>query len=189
MYAYISGNIVSVKTTGIIIDNGGIGYEIFTPDPYIYKRGETCLVHTFHYVKEDAQELFGFENEDALEFFKKIITVKGIGPKTGLSILSKAKSIQIIEAIENSDIKFLRTLPGVGPKMASQMVLDLQGKLVMGSSEEKSTNSQVLDDVLDTLVALGFKRNELNSVKSIIEKSDSQDVDVLLRLALQHLAK
>ncbi len=189
MYAYIIGEIVSRKEASIIIDNQGIGYEVFTPDPYIYKRGESVMIHTFHYVKEDAQELFGFEDEIALEFFKKIITVKGIGPKTGLNILSKANSNAIVEAIEASDIKFLRTLPGVGPKMASQMVLDLQGKLVMADENKATQSNKVIDDVLESLISLGFKRSELNGVKKALEKETTEDVDALLRQALQLLAK
>lgn len=187
MYAYISGHIVSVNENSIIIDNQGIGYEVFTPNPSIYKRGETVMVHTFHYVKEDAQELFGFKDVSSLDFFKKIITVKGVGPKTAMNILGKAQSTQIIEAIENSDIKYLRTLPGVGPKMASQMVLDLQGKLVINAVEKKDID--LMETVLDSLVSLGFKQSELNHVKKALAEESSQDVDVLLRKALLLLAK
>ncbi len=187
MYAYISGTIVSVTNNRIIIDNQGIGYEIFTPDPYIYKKGTTETVYTFHYVKEDAQELFGFKDEESLEFFKKIITVKGVGPKTGLNILGKANITQIIEAIENADIKFLKSLPGIGPKMASQMVLDLQGKLVMKETLVKEPD--ILEDVYEALVNLGFKRAELGKLKEPLLKLNTDDINVLLAQALKLLAK
>lgn len=187
MYAYISGTVVLVSSTSIIIENQGIGYEIFAPDPYVYKKGATETVHTFHYVREDAIELFGFKDRENLDFFKKIITVKGVGPKTGLNILAKANISSIIEAIENSDIKFLRSLPGIGPKMASQMVLDLQGKLVVKESVEKTP--EILDDVFDTLITLGFKRSELSGLKEPLLKLKSDDLDELLRHALKLLAK
>lgn len=186
MYAYISGTIVMVLSDRIILDNQGIGYEIFTPNPFVFKKGTIDTVYTFLNIKEDAHELFGFKDQDSLEFFKRIITVKGVGPKTGLNILSKSSIDQIIKAIDESDIKYLKSLPGIGPKMASQMVLDLQGKLIM--KEQPQSMPSVLDDVYDGLMQLGFKRAEINAIKEQLLTHKSDDVGTLLQYALKLLA-
>ncbi len=178
MYAYISGTVVLVKNDSIVLDNQGIGYEIFTPNSFRYEENTDVKIFTYLNIREDAQELFGFETYEHLEFFKKIITVKGVGPKTGLNILSKASIDDIVVAIENSDIKFLRTLPGIGPKMASQMVLDLQGKLVV--NEEVTKDSQAIKDVLETLKTYGFKQAEINRIKGALAKLETDNVEELL---------
>lgn len=188
MYAYILGTVVLIKNESIILDNQGIGYEIFTPNSFRYEENTDVKVYTYHNVREDAQELFGFETFEHLDFFKKIITVKGVGPKTGLNILSKASIDDVVIAIENSDIKFLRTLPGIGPKMASQMVLDLQGKLVV--SETTPKDSQAVEDVIETLKsALGYRPSEINRIKNALLKHESDDVEVLIKYALSLLNK
>ena len=92
-----------------------------------------------------------------------------------------------MDAIELGDVTFLKSLPGIGPKMASQMVLDLKGKLV--TSDDKVTSNPVLDEVYSALESLGFKKAEINSIKNALIKTELQDVDTLIRKALQLLAR
>lgn len=186
MYAYISGIVVSILETSIIIDNQGIGYEVFTPNPHKYKKGKEAVIHTYFYVREDEQSLFGFEDDKTLSFFKNIIKVKGVGPKTAMSILGKASYSSIVNAIETSDIKFLRTLPGIGPKMASQIVLDLQGKLVTEVSE---VSNPILEDVNLALKGLNFKQSEINSIQNDLKALETEDLNELIRHALALLRK
>ena len=89
MYAYISGNVRWITKESVVIDNQGIGYELLTPMPNRFKVNETAILYTYFYVREDVQQLFGFESQEALSFFETIITVKGVGPKTGLTIMRR----------------------------------------------------------------------------------------------------
>lgn len=187
MFAYIKGTVVMILETSIVIDNNGIGYEIFTPIPMEFEVGSIDTIYTYNHVREDIFALFGFKSLEILEFFKKIITVKGVGPKTGLAILKNTNLHQMVEAIESSDVSYLRTLPGIGPKMASQMVLDLKGKLVI--TQAYSPNLQAVEDVFVSLMNLGFKQKELDAIKERLLTLDTSDVDTLLRSALQYLAK
>lgn len=187
MYAYISGNVRWITKESVVIDNQGIGYELLTPMPNRFKVNETAILYTYFYVREDVQQLFGFESQEALSFFETIITVKGVGPKTGLTIMGRVPFNRVVDAIELGDVTFLKSLPGIGPKMASQMVLDLKGKLV--TSDDKVTSNPVLDEVYSALEGLGFKKAEINSIKNALIKTELQDVDALIRKALQLLAR
>ena len=187
MIAYVSGTLISIRDDSVIIDNQGLGYRVFCPNPYRLKIGETVTLYTYHHVREDAILLFGFIEQEELDLFNKLITVKGLGPKTGLNIMGKVPYTEIINAIETSNATFLKTLPGVGPKMASQIVLDLKGKLV--HTEVVSKELPILDDVFDTLSELGFKRAEFSRIKNDLLKHENQNFDELIRYALKLLAK
>lgn len=187
MIAYVSGSIVSIHSDCVVVDNQGIGYRIFTPDPFVFKQGETAILYTYHHVREDAIVLFGFVDTNSLDLFTQLITVKGLGPKTGMNIMAKVRYKTLIEAIEGADAPFLKTLPGVGPKMAAQIILDLKGKLVSSASVIKENG--VIDDVFEALLDLGFKKAELNRIKEKLVKHENQDVNSLIRYALSLLSR
>ncbi len=187
MFAYIKGTVQWITKEGIVLDNQGIGYNILTPMPYKYKVGEVSTLYTYYYVREDSQQLFGFESKEALSFFETIITVKGVGPKIGLNIMGRVPFSSVVNAIEEKNVTYLKTLPGIGPKMASQMVLDLKGKLV--STDSGESVSPELDEVYQALDTLGFKKSEINSIKKKLIAEKTDDVDALIRKALQLLAK
>ena len=159
MFAYIQGIIQFKFDEYVVLENGGIGYQILTPMPHRFKIGQEITLYTYHHVREDAQVLFGFESLDELNFFKTMITVKGVGPKTGLNILARVPYHKVIDAIENQDVTFLKTLPGIGPKMASQMVLDLKGKLV--SSETLDTEDPMFDEVVKCFRDFHLRKRKL----------------------------
>lgn len=187
MIAYVSGSVVSIHSDSIIIDNQGLGYRIFTPDPFVYKQGESAILYTYHHVREDAMILFGFVDTDSLDLFTQLITVKGLGPKTGMGIMSKARYKTLVDAVESADASFLKTLPGVGPKMASQIILDLKGKLV--NSDTVTIKNSVIDDVFTALMDLGFKKAELSRIKDSLVKHENQELDSLIRYALSLLSR
>lgn len=187
MFAYIQGIIQFKFDEYVVLENGGIGYQILTPMPHRFKIGQEITLYTYHHVREDAQVLFGFESLDELNFFKTIITVKGVGPKTGLNILARVPYHKVIDAIENQDVTFLKTLPGIGPKMASQMVLDLKGKLV--SSETVDTEDPMFDEVSEMLQGLSFKKTEINSIKKVLLIDEYDNVNDMLKKALQLLSR
>lgn len=187
MIAFISGTVVDKDLESVVIDNHGIGYQVYCAKSHEMSLNEPTVLYTYQHVREDAIILFGFSNKQELALFKRIISVKGVGPKTGLGILGKAPANRLIEAVENEDIAFLRTLPGVGPKMASQIVLDLKGKFVSSDQDVPAPSYSNLDDVVATLLELGFKRNEINAIKKELVASDDQSVDGLIKLGLQLL--
>ncbi|QIK57485.1 Holliday junction branch migration protein RuvA [Erysipelothrix sp. HDW6A] len=187
MIAYISGTVADVGLDYLVVDNQGIGYQIFYPRPETIKQNETIVIHTYQHVREDAIVLFGFENKQELSVFMQLISVKGVGPKTGLAILSKSSSDELIRAVDQEDIAYLKKLPGIGAKTASQILLDLRGKFVADTSQKASKVSPVVDEALQALIDLGFKRNEVNSIKNELSLDSNSELSELIRKGLQLL--
>ena len=187
MIAYISGTVADVGLDYLVVDNQGIGYQIFYPRPETIKQNETIVIHTYQHVREDAIVLFGFENKQELSVFMQLISVKGVGPKTGLAILSKSNSDELIRAVDQEDIDYLKKLPGIGAKTASQILLDLRGKFVADTSQKASKVSPVVDEALQALIDLGFKRNEVTSIKNELSLDSNSELSELIRKGLQLL--
>lgn len=185
MIAFVSGLVVQRGVDHVVVDNQGIGYLVYCGNPLEIPLNQQVLLYTYHHVREDAAILFGFLESQDLDLFKQLINVKGVGPKTGLNILGRVKATELIGAVETENLDFLRTLPGVGAKMASQMMLDLKGKFV--SAENIKANNTVLDEVFSALGELGFKRSELNAIKNELINDDEQEVNHLIRKGLQLL--
>lgn len=118
MYEYIKGTIEMVTPEYIVVDNNGIGYQIFTPNPFVFKVNQSISEKIFIYqhVREDALSLFGFHTLSEKTLFKKLLNVSGIGPKGALAILAFGEPSQVIEAIENENETFLTKFPGVGKR-------------------------------------------------------------------------
>ena len=131
MYEFIRGTVDFVGPEYIVIENNEIGYQISTPNPFIYssKLNTNITVYTYHYVREDLMALYGFESREEKKLFMKLLNVSGIGPKGALAIFASGEVQQVVSAIENEDESFLVKFPGVGKKTARQMILDLKGKL------------------------------------------------------------
>lgn len=182
MYGYIKGIVKEIKPTHIILDNSGIGYLIIVPNPYLYNLEEEVLVYTYHHVREDISSLYGFVSSEAKELFLKLISVSGIGPKTGLSIMAADDINSVYLAIENSDVKFLTKFPGIGNKTAQQIILDLKGKLV---KEETLVSFKELEDASKALLSLGYSKREINKVLKNIDSSLS--VEEIIKEALNKI--
>ncbi len=184
MYAYIKGLVTAIKPTHIVIENRDIGYQILSPYPYQYHLKEIVTVYTYHYVREDAILLYGFDSVEALDLFIKLISVSGIGPKSALSMLASNQVDETILAIENADVKFLTKFPGIGSKSAQQIILDLKGKLV---TEVDSLIPSSENDVSQALSALGYSKTE---IKKVMKKVDLDlSVEEIIKKALQLLIK
>lgn len=186
MYHYIKGTITRRYKDHIVLDHQGIGYEIFVANPYDYKQGEEMTVYLYQQVREDAQLLFGFQSEEAKELFLKLIMVKGIGPKTAVGILACGDYSKIVGAIEDGNITYLKKIPGIGPKAAQQIVLDLQGKLVLSENVE-SQNDGDREEAIEVLKALGYKASEINQVMKHI--TETMDTNGYVKKALSLLVK
>ena len=184
MIGFLSGNVLFINKDSLILDVNGVGYQIITPLPYEYKVNDLIQFHVYTHVKEDQLLLFGFKQIQQKELFLKLISVKGVGPKTAISILSSIDYVKLIEAIDNDDITFIKKIPGIGPKSASQMVLDLKGKIVL----DKSNLNSELEDAIEALISLGYKDSEIKKIKnelSVLEISTEEYIKLGLQLLLK----
>ena len=174
MYSYIIGEIVEINVDHIVVENNGIGYLIYVSNPYEFTKGKEIKVYLYQYVKEDVLLLYGFKTIEEKEMFLKLILVKGIGCKTAIGILATGDVQAIINAIESKNIAYLRKIPGIGPKAAQQIVLDLQGKFQVSSSEMVLTSVE-FDEAVEVLVALGYKQQDVDRVMNTLvnEKLDT----------------
>ncbi|MFS0689847.1 Holliday junction branch migration protein RuvA [Sporosarcina sp. Marseille-Q4943] len=198
MYDYIKGTITRVTPEYITLEQGGIGWQIMTPNPYAFHQTEEVQqVFTYLHVREDMQWLLGFKSLEQRELFKKLITVSGIGPKGALAILASGIPSQVIGAIEREDEAFLVQFPGVGKKTARQMILDLKGKLGDLFTEIEMPDdvtllsmaeNGALEEAILALQALGYSQRELAKVKTEMQKEEL-DTEGYMKLALRLLLK
>lgn len=201
MYAYIKGELVEINSDHIVIETGGIGYQIYIPGQtfsYLPPIGEQLKVYTYLYLREDAMILYGFLTKDDLELFKLLISVSGIGPKGGLAILSTLNADELRFAVLSGDAKSIARSPGVGGKTAQRVILELKDKMSLEEAFEKKTehvnsvqssgSSSVKNDAVMALTALGYSSTESLKAVSAVEITEDMDVEALLRAALKHMS-
>ncbi|MCP8967298.1 Holliday junction branch migration protein RuvA [Ectobacillus ponti] len=198
MLEYITGTVDYVGPEYVVLDHNGMGYQIFTPNPYVFKRSDQQIrIYTYQYVREDILALYGFGTRQERALFMKLLSVSGIGPKGALAILAAGRTDQLVQAIEEENEKFLVKFPGVGKKTARQMMLDLKGKLAdvvpdafpdlfsdASHFEEKQPNE--LDDALEALQALGYAEREIARIVPDLQQ-EALSADQYIRKALQLL--
>lgn len=189
MIAFVSGKVKLIRKETIVIDIQGIGYEVYTGNTFQFSLNQEVFLYTYQHVREDAILLFGFIEEQDYDVFMRLINVKGIGPKTALNLLVACPAKEMVEAIENDDIKRLKALPGIGAKTASQIVLDLKGKFVSMPSKEDAISNPVWQECQEALIALGYKPVALNAIKKELSARKDLKADEMLRLALSMIAK
>ena len=132
MISYIRGELAALEKEKVIVDVGGVGYGIYMPGQamaLLPPTGSEVKIHTYLNVREDAMQLFGFLTRDDLEIFKLLIGVSGIGPKGGLSILSKLSPDDLRYAVLAGDVKAISAAPGIGKKTAEKLIIELKDKL------------------------------------------------------------
>jgi len=199
MIAYIKGQLVSINDDGVIVDVGGVGYEIICANPFIFERfiNQDVKIHTFHHIREDAEILYGFKNQDAKFLFMRLISVSGIGPKSALTIQGNVDINNFVGAVEREDATYLTQFPGVGKKTARQIILDLKGKLntfltVSGSNTvqniNETTDNHVMTEAQEALKALGYTEREIKSVFPQLQKQNAS-TDEVIKKALALLMK
>lgn len=204
MYDYLKGQVTRVTPEYIVLEQLGIGWLLYTPNPYAFRQSALeQQIFVSMQVREDAQTLYGFHSLEQRELFKKLIQVSGIGPKGALAILASGNPTSVVQAIEMEDEAFLIRFPGVGKKTARQMILDLKGKLGMlldavelPSSEQElplfgvNPNKHELEEALLALIALGYSERELDKIKPQLDEDDSlTTTDAYIKQALKLLLK
>lgn len=201
MYAYIKGELAEINTDHIVIEAGGIGYQVFVSlqtFDYLPSVGENLKIYTYLYLREDAMILYGFLTKDDLELFKLLISVSGIGPKGGLAILSTLEADDLRFAILSGDAKAISKAPGVGGKTAQRVILELKDKLSLEDAFEAKTEhvqknaaavgGSVKNDAVMALTALGYSSMESLKAVSAVEITEDMDVEEVLKAALKHLS-
>lgn len=193
MYEYLDGTIAFIRPNYIVVDVTGIGYKVFSPTPFAYEEGQKARVFIEQIVRDTGITLYGFQSADDKELFLKLLSVSGIGPKSALAIMAAENSNSLAEAIEKGEVKYLTHFPGVGKKTASQIVLDLKGKL---GDFVKNANSTVLpevspelNDALLALLALGYTKKEVDRITPALVKEDKTTADQYIKKGLALLLK
>ena len=182
MYNYIEGKVVEVNSFGIVIDNHGIGYDVFVSNPYSFQEGKEYKIYIYHQIREDGQSLFGFKEKEEKELFLRLISVKGLGPKIALPMFATGSTAGIIDAIDRGNILYLTKFPKVGDKLARQMILDLKGKLEV-TAEAISAN----DELISALENLGYKKPDIKKVLPNVDPSASLEDQI--KQALKQMLK
>lgn len=193
LYEYIKGKVVDIREDYVILENGGIGYRIYTSRTSLMdlELDKMATMYTFLSVREEGISLYGFSSEEELSMFCNLILVSKIGPKGALNILSTLTPQQIINAIHNNEVDLLCAAPGIGKKTANRIILELKDRIPKDLVLER-TNVQKEDDhvqlAIDGVMTLGYTRGE---VYSIIKQLDinSMDTEQIIREVLKRLSK
>ncbi len=196
MIAYVKGKLAHKDPTYVIIDANGIGYYIHI-SLYTFsqiKEQEACQLHTYLHIREDAQTLYGFSEIAEKKLFMHLISVSGIGPSTGLVMLSSLSSNEITSAIINEEVSVIQSVKGIGSKTAQRTILELKDKLRKEGFESDaskispSSSNTLKQEALSALLTLGINKNiAQKSIESILKKSDNSiKLETLIKKALQN---
>lgn len=205
MYAYIKGTLEEITEDSVIVETGGIGYNIKvsgTTVDLLPGIGSEVKIYTYTLVREDAFSLYGFLTRDDLEIFKKLITVSGIGPKGGLAILSVMSADALRFAVMAADAKAIARAPGIGAKTAERVILDLRDKISLedtlhgiGSPADAAgqaagtgnSDNLMKREAIEALVALGYSASDATAAVKKVEVGENATSESILKLALKHM--
>ena len=197
MIAHLAGELLEKHVQRLVVEVGGVGYEVLVPLSTFYAVGEpgqrvALRIHTR--VTEDAIQLFGFQTALEQQLFERLISVSGIGPKIALSALSGIEPAGLVRAVRQSDVARLTRIPGIGRKTAERLVLELKDRLPdgvgAGQPETVPAGDSVKDDVLSALVNLGYQRATVEkTVEQVAKRSKIDAFEPLLREVLKDLAR
>ena len=194
MYYYIKGELVSKQDSYAVIDNGGIGYKIYTSKNTLDNlNGGTVTVYTYLHVREDIFDLYGFSTQEELSIFLQLLSVSGVGPKAALAVLSVMTPQQLVCAVVANDAKPITKASGVGAKMAQRIILDLKDKLKNSDivpqsiAEDVLVSADGLSEAVAALIVLGYSERD---AKNAVAKIDpALDTEKIIKLALAELMR
>ena len=180
MYSYIKGIITIIEPSYIVIDNNGIGYMVYVSNPYSYKIDEEVTIYLHQQIREDENSLYGFKNKEDKDLFIKLISVKGLGCKMALPMLTGDNKDNILSAIEEGNVNYLKKFPKIGDKVARQIILDLKGKIDL----DNVSNKNDFKELTETLKSLGYKQNDIKNIMPSIDSSLSLEKQIKEALKL-----
>jgi Holliday junction DNA helicase RuvA len=206
MIAHLSGTLLSKHATSVIVDVGGVGYEVSIPLSTFYDledAGSQVQLRIYTHVREDALQLYGFKTPRERELFLRLISVSGIGPKLGITLLSGMSADEMISCIRDNNLAKLTLIPGVGRKTAERLVVELRDKVASLASPEAdraatagapsapiSTEDSLRSDALSALLNLGYQRGAAEkAVSATMNEGGDLTVESILRSSLRKLAK
>lgn len=179
----LKGTIVDLKSDSLALDLGNIAYEVLISRSEGLSIGQELMLYTHEVITEDDHYLVGFQSKLEKEAFKSLVQVKGIGPKTAITALGGTTPEELFKAVQSNNTTYLKRLPGIGPKAAAQIILDLKGKLVESDSKG---NPHQYEDVRLALKSMGFKVKEIDDALASINEPGA-DNPTIIRLALKKL--
>jgi len=185
MIAYLKGKLYAKQANSVIVETGGVGYEVIIPLSTFYELGDVgseVELRIYTHVREDTLQLFGFKTERERELYLKLISVQGIGAKSGVAMLSGMSADEIVTAIRTDNVVRLTAIPGVGKKTAERLVIELRDKmqdLLSGLEKEASSAGEAgvppddtYEDALSALLNLGYNRaNADKALKQTAQES------------------
>ena len=207
MIAHLSGILLSKQATSVIVDVGGVGYDVAIPLSTFYdlgEIGEPVQLRVYTHVREDALQLYGFKTARERELFLQLISVNGVGPALAIKLLSGMNADEMIASIRTNNLVRLVAIPGVGRKTAERLVVDLRDKIAALSSpalEEEfaakaavegapTTTEAMRNDAMSALANLGYQRAAVEkAVKNAVDEGGELSVEVILRRSLRSLAR
>jgi len=207
MIAHLSGTLLSKEPNAVILDVGGVGYEVTIPISTFYdleEPGSNVKLRIYTHVREDALQLYGFKTLRERELFMRLISVSGIGPRLGITLLSGMSAEEMIGSIRTNNLARLTLIPGVGRKTAERLVMELRDKVAALSSPETeeqlgetaargatvTTEDSMRSDVLSALLNLGYQRGTAEkAVTGALDEGGDISVESILRRSLRKLAK
>lgn len=198
MYDYLTGTLKSITPSKIIVDINGIGYKIHIPlSAYcsLPQISSTVTLYTSLIIKEDSHTLYGFLSISERDLFETVITVSGIGPKTGLTLIGHLEINHFHSAISSSNIKLISKVPGIGKKTAERLIIEMRDKiksiktLSMPNIKIENIESSNISDALSALLNLGYNHLQAQKAinKAIEENKDKADTGKLISIALKNL--
>ena len=201
MYAYIKGTLEIKATDYVVVEIGGIGYKVFMSETAIDKLGDLgtqVKIYTYLKVREDDMSLYGFNTNEELRMFELLLSVSGVGAKSAIVILSNITPSSFALAVITDDVGKLKKLPGIGPKTAQRIILELKDKLKAvedtnkGELEEmlskKEADSEKVSEAMSALQVLGYTRKEIEKAFEMFEKAELS-VEDIIKKGLFYLAK
>jgi len=206
MIAHLSGTLLSKQATSVILDVSGVGYEVTIPLSTFYDLedlGSNVQLRIYTHVREDALQLYGFKTARERELFLKIISVSGIGPKLGITLLSGMTADEMVASIRTNNLARLTLIPGVGRKTAERLIMELREKVAdlssaqleeeLGAKPEadaESTEDTARADALSALLNLGYQRSGAEkAIDAALSEGGDITVESVLRRSLKKLAR
>ncbi|MBI1764244.1 MAG: Holliday junction branch migration protein RuvA [Acidobacteria bacterium] len=202
MIAHIAGKLIQKQPNSVIVDVGGVGYELTVPLSTFYDLGEIgadVSLRAYTYVREDALQLFGFRTDREKQLFLLLTSVSGVGPKLAITLLSGMNADDLIRAVRDNNLARLTNIPGVGKKTAERLVVELRDKVAKLSvaaqaepvqSDYMAVANALSDDIVSALVNLGYQKAAAEkAVGNVFKENADASFETALKLALRALAR
>lgn len=193
MYAFFRGTVDDIQADKAVIEVNGVGYEINMPESELITMdvGDIVKIYTYLAVREDDMRLFGFKTKGNLEFFKKLITVSGVGPKVALGIISNVDTETLGIAIATENVEALRSVPGIGPKMAQKIIFELKDKVLKEAPDRakikaKETNNKNIEEATTALEVLGYTSKQIKEAMANMNL-ENDTVEKIIRKVLKEV--